>query len=367
MTTKTITSYLIMLILMISCKGMNDNIEEYLARGETNYIGKLDSITVVGGRERIRMRWKINDDPRIENLAVFWNDRQSSEIYTIDRALIIDGYISHTFQIPEGYYTFETYHTGRGYRSIRELAYGASYGEEYRASLKARRIKDLVAYPDRVEIEWRLPSDGEQRSIIQYENSAGQLAQAEIPSNENQTLIADYKLGGELKIITYYHPEPQALDEFGSDPTEMRFPEYFELDRSGWTATASGSRNDDGGGVLALLDGNYNSWWHSPYGEGDVSLPHWIEIDMQAERTVKSLAILRRGTDLQRAVVKTRTSGGSWIDRGELNFPSAGDNMQLALTFDAAIRAQHLRLEITDSYRAPHVAIREVFITGNND
>lgn len=38
-------------LFFTSCTGMNDIIQEYLDRGEINYIGKTDSIYAVGGKK----------------------------------------------------------------------------------------------------------------------------------------------------------------------------------------------------------------------------------------------------------------------------------------------------------------------------
>ena len=65
-------------VLFVSCDGMNDNIKEYLDRGEIAYIGKADSVTTAGGINRIKLLWKINSDPRITSCKILWNDKQDS-------------------------------------------------------------------------------------------------------------------------------------------------------------------------------------------------------------------------------------------------------------------------------------------------
>ena len=58
--------YVLLSFLLASCSGMNDIIQEYLDRGEINYIGKTDSIYAIGGKNRITFKWIVNADPRIE-------------------------------------------------------------------------------------------------------------------------------------------------------------------------------------------------------------------------------------------------------------------------------------------------------------
>ncbi|WP_286084320.1 DUF4998 domain-containing protein [Parabacteroides goldsteinii] len=52
---------------------MNDIIEEYLDRGEINYIGRPDSVTCDGGLYRVKLTWKVGKDVRIESCKIFWN------------------------------------------------------------------------------------------------------------------------------------------------------------------------------------------------------------------------------------------------------------------------------------------------------
>src|SRR5690554_4101948 len=81
-------------LILISCQGMNDNIEEYLKRGEVNYLARVDSAKVFGGKERIMFDWKVALDPRIEACAIYWNNKQDSAICSIDRQMVDDNRFS---------------------------------------------------------------------------------------------------------------------------------------------------------------------------------------------------------------------------------------------------------------------------------
>jgi hypothetical protein len=52
------------------------------------------------------------------------------------------------------------------------------------------------------------------------------------------------------------------------------------VDRSNWQAIAvSDERADDGGGMAALIDDRFDTFWHSQWGP-DVQPPHWVVIDL---------------------------------------------------------------------------------------
>ena len=66
-----------------------------------------------------------------------------------------------------------------------------------------------------------------------------------------------------------------------------------KADRTSWTATASSEELSGEGPVngrtSALLDGNYNSFWHSQWAGATPPYPHWILIDMKS--AVKAITI----------------------------------------------------------------------------
>ena len=85
---------LVSFVTLASCSGMNDIIEEYLDRGEINYIGRPDSVTCDGGLYRVKLTWKVGKDVRIESCKIFWNMGADSLIYPIDKESLINGYAS---------------------------------------------------------------------------------------------------------------------------------------------------------------------------------------------------------------------------------------------------------------------------------
>jgi hypothetical protein len=225
-------------LLLASCAGMNDGIQDYLDRGEINYIGKVDSVVAIGGNNRIQFRWKLSEDPRIERCAIYWNSIDSlvhrdSATFSIDRnALDANGYMSVSFPIPEGSYTFTLYHTGtKGYRSVREEVEGLVYGEQYRSTIAARRVSNISTLFDRAVIDWKTADDSETGTTLYYFTSSGQAASKFIPSTEKQTVLMDFKLGSEIFVTSTHLPEPDALDEFEVSSEKMLIPSIYELNK----------------------------------------------------------------------------------------------------------------------------------------
>jgi hypothetical protein len=247
-------------LALASCGGMNDNIEEYLARGEVNYLGKVDSVQVTGGRERVRITWQLNSDPRIEDLRVYWNDKdenRDSTVFAVDRSALVNGFMSVTLDVPEGYYIFNLYHTGaKGYRSVGKEVTGRAYGSVYQSTLSARQVKSITEFVDRIALAWDLPGDGEARSVLHYVSAAGEPVELVISPGENRTVLTDYTPNSIYTVTSYYLPEPDAPDEFDVTSDNMELKDEF-------IPTAAIALNKNSWNKVELPGDNYTDYGSS--------------------------------------------------------------------------------------------------------
>lgn len=217
--------YCLLFFTLLSCGGMNDPIQEYLDRGEVNYLGKVDSAIAGGGNGRIQISWKINADPRIENCVISWNNQQDSLIYIIDRSKIVGGRIYATFDnMKEGSYVFMMYHTGKkGYNSVKQEVLGKVYGSLYQQTLVPRKIRKVSIIKENAEIEWSNAENSYQVNL-QYINNKDKKITKVILSAEQKTVINDYTPGGEFIYETLFLPDEDAIDTFVVTSEILKFP-----------------------------------------------------------------------------------------------------------------------------------------------
>src|SRR5690625_2916468 len=96
------------IFFFFSCDQMDDIQKKFIEEAEIVYLGRLDSLDVVPGYNRVKLKWEVSADPRIDFVKIFWNDRKDSTSISFERKLpgrikdsiIIDG-------LSEGEYTFE--------------------------------------------------------------------------------------------------------------------------------------------------------------------------------------------------------------------------------------------------------------------
>jgi hypothetical protein len=66
-----------MTISLASCEKA-DKYKEFVKDGEISYIGKLDSVKVYSGKNRVMIKGMITSDPKIVECRVFWNNKKDS-------------------------------------------------------------------------------------------------------------------------------------------------------------------------------------------------------------------------------------------------------------------------------------------------
>jgi len=293
-----------LLLLLASCVKMNDNIKEYMDRGEINYIGKVDSASTAGGKERILFKWKANNDPRIEQCWIYWNNMRDSASFPVSSAALDEnGYMTAIPNIPEGTYVFNMYHAGsKGYRSVPQEITGRSYGQAYQSFLKPRKIQTVVVGLESALVDLGPSDEGEIKTDIVYESVSGEMKTLTVLPDVNRVTLTDYKLGALYSTVTHYLPEPQALDEFTVASADMYFPDEIlpvKLDKSLWRRqTLLGDNtsffNDSWTFELIFDDIVGNQGWHTSSG---TSYPVYFTIDLGVTSKLANYTLWQRIAD----------------------------------------------------------------------
>ena len=385
---KKYSLYILLSFLLASCSGMNDVIQEYLDRGEINYIGKTDSIYAIGGKNRITFKWRVNADPRIEKMFIAWQngEERDTTFCNVDRSTADkNGYVAHTFDMPgiEGTFAFYAFHTGsKGYNSISSEVTGSIYGDQYASGLKARRIQSIDAFVGKTTLTWLL-SDGSLSDEVTYLGNDNEQHTIKVKSSDMTTDLPNHKLGTELKVRIIYVPERETVVKNGVeeeiwDPanefyveTMVASPQFLNLWENSWEVIDFSSEESTGespnGPASLIIDNNLSTYWHSQYNGGTGAIPHHLTIDMKNVRLVKEISIAKRSgtTDLKTAHAEVSQDGTTWVElAGAFEYPKAVEPNAMTVVYDEAVKARYVKIVITESHRTPFVSISEVRIYG---
>lgn len=226
---KRIKKYTFKIIILLiltaglwSCTSMDDGYKDFIKNGEISYTGKIDSLHIYAGKNRVNVKGLIISDPKVSEVRIFWNTGKDSVVVPIIRTsgvdvldVIIDG-------LEENIYNFEVRTYDKvGNKSIPVFKIGNTYGERYEATLLAnimnRNIATGISNGETLIGTLETLNDFTELSshtILSYTATDDTEKQIIIESNVRDFNITDYKSGTDIKYKTAYQPEEGAIDVF---------------------------------------------------------------------------------------------------------------------------------------------------------
>jgi hypothetical protein len=221
-----ITSYLLFVLtafIISACSKMDDYKKKYEPNGPIIYPGKLDSVQLFSGRNRILLTGLFTSDPKIIKYRVYWNSKQDSIEVPVTRTSGVDTVKLLIPALPEGVMTFEirTYDNA-GHISIPVTLAGNVYGSLYQNSLINRGIAKAELQNDgSALINWAdvNADDGLISMRIKYTDAASKQHDTLITSVSAglSTSLPKFKAGTSISYSTAFKPNKTAIDTFYVD------------------------------------------------------------------------------------------------------------------------------------------------------
>ncbi len=302
---KIISYYLLVFAAFVisACTKMDDYKKKYEANGPIVYPGKLDSVQVFSGKNRVLLTGLFTSDPKIVKYIVYWNSKQDSIVTPVVRTSGVDTAKLYIPGLPEGVMTFEirTY-DNEGHVSIPVTLAGNVYGSLYQSSLINRGIAKAELQPDgSALINWAdvNADDGLLSMEIKYTDVANKQHDTLITSVATglSTSLPKYKAGTSISYSTAFKPNTTAIDTFyvayqdhsvKAEVTSIYLSNtgpFKRADNGGrwgvlaapWITNAAAKNKDNGtnGGYSADEGGviNWETWGNTPVVNGIVYQP----------------------------------------------------------------------------------------------
>ena len=238
-----------------ACTDMNDNIDEYLSRGETVYIAKSDSIKVLAGKERFYVKyWQT--DPRATEMRIYWSQKKDSVCVSIpeerDIKDSLEVWVGKEQGIKEGSYslsvvTFDKF----GNKSIPDEQSVNVYGDKFATTISPRILLSYKfnAVQNSLKIEWGGSVSAKEYGVrLFYTKKDGTACQTQYKSVDlPETLeLKDIDTMLPVEYETLYLPETTAVDTFYTE--RMRIGDVLG-NQTFYVDPTSG--NDDNSGLSA--------------------------------------------------------------------------------------------------------------------
>ena len=352
-----------------SCSDMNDLHNPYLERGETVYAAKVDSVEVRPGNMRLTLNVFMKAQ-RVTHGLVYWNNKQDSLMFDFDveigkpKELLLSNMDekSHIF-------TFITFDKDNN-KSLPFEVVGNVYGPDYEGALLNRVIDRISEEDAGMVIYWK--DGGESLGVrLTYTNNENIEKIIDILPTDETTLIADAVQGTDFTYITFYKPEENSMDIFESKEKTQNFP-FPNLDRAGWivkdvTSEEAVGEGAGNGVASCVLDGDYETFWHSQWKDGSHPLPHSFVIDMKKVYEIGGLEVARRtggNTDTRKLKIDISENGIDFITVGQIDYGDSSNSERDKTVLFQAARARYVKIWVTESNSSANASISEIFVKG---
>ena len=256
---------LLMVITFNSCDDMNSIHEQYL-NGEQVYAGKLDSIKVFSGFERLKIVSNTQFLGNAKEATVSWSDQ--TRIFTIDQIIdnkfemIIDGLLERNYE-------FNLYTTDEnGNQSVMQTLRGRAFGNNFISGQTARRLVNFEFEPSGDQIIWADKAESEYvvYTTVRYANNSDTMTEVIVFPDDTTTLLVDWKHGGLIEIVSTIISGDNGFDTADLDVIQQTMPTPPSGINKDWTlaATIKVSKEFFGGrngaeGSPKVIDGDINS------------------------------------------------------------------------------------------------------------
>jgi hypothetical protein len=209
--------FVIGITVLTSCTKMDD-FKKYSEGGEISYTGRVDSLKIRSGRNRVLVQGLFISDRKVTKCKIYWNSRQDSLIVPVTRNLAVDTLKIYVNNLFEGIYNFEVVtYDAAGNPSIPVVKSGVKvYGDNYAASLINMPTSDISLEGTITTITWGGldKESGVQYMDVSYINNAGVKIRAKKLANVATATLLDYKYRSTFDYRTVYLPDTMAIDTF---------------------------------------------------------------------------------------------------------------------------------------------------------
>lgn len=221
------------ILLLPSCI-KEDDYKKFTEGGEISYTGKLDSVKVFSGKNRVVIQGLLIADPKVTKCVIYWNNLADSVIIPVTRTENVDTLKVELTNMIEGVHNFIIYtYDNAGNQSVPTYKSGRVYGDRYLSTLSNRPINN--AYTDEAgltRIEWGVMDklSGIFATDMTYTDASGQQKVLRIPVDSALTMLTNFKEKTNIQFRTMFRPDTLSIDTFYTTYTTRYIPKFSQRD-----------------------------------------------------------------------------------------------------------------------------------------
>ena len=214
---------LIMVVTIMSCDDMDSIHDQYL-NGEQVYAGKLDSLQVFSGFDRVKIVGNTQYLGNSTEATVSWDDQAQTftigEIVDNEFEIIIEGLVERNYELD--LVTSDE----NSNQSVKQTLRGRAFGDVFIAGQTTRRIVNIDLSQSEDYIVWANKAESEYvvYTTVRYDNNSGTMTEVVVNPDDETTLLEDWKHGGQLEIVSTVISGDNGFDTADLDVVQQTMP-----------------------------------------------------------------------------------------------------------------------------------------------
>lgn len=288
---KFITYIALIMTVVVSCKEMDSEYQDYVVENGLTYPQKADSLKALAGFNRLKLTWLKPKFPGVKYSVVYWNNYADSlKVEFTDDQDMISAEIDN---LEEMSYSFVVRNYDQnGEISIPAEVTGAPYGENYLIGAVDRVFTSAVRDDENSgTIQWDPATTDLVYTEVRYKSTSGVEKTVRISPADEALICSEIQPGQAFEYRSVFLPA-NGIDSVAREWQTSETPFLYNYPRGTWTVEARNGHHDwsdaGGGEPELVLDGDINTGWHSTPG---TPLPQCFVVDMQESLTVDQLVL----------------------------------------------------------------------------
>jgi hypothetical protein len=228
---KVVTNVLVLLTLVTCCFSCDTDLYETYDEFAVDNVVSIavpDSLATVQGNGKLLFKVFLNADPKIKKGVISWNQGAGNKTFAIARTIYQFETIEVEIELEEGPYDFSVYLEDAAGNKSKTVSYAAKVlGENYRASLKNRSIKNVRLYSEtEAVIYWRTNINPllVETELIYTDSPDGLEKTIVIDASVDTTIVPDFQSEGTFSYKTVHKASLGSTDTFVTIVKEGTFP-----------------------------------------------------------------------------------------------------------------------------------------------
>ena len=222
-------------------------------------------------------------------------------------------------------------------------------------------------------VEWTTP-------VIEGDSFHVTVPQSELPQNQNVDYGVKAWLVHQNGQLTSFQLADFAFQN-GTPNIDFSYGEVPTLPKDEWSIESVSDEeptqnNGTGNSQVAenILDGDFDTFWHSRYSDGEVPHPHTLSVDMGAEREVDGFQFVQREAisagakrvRLKQFTLAVSDDASNWDELGTYTLDNTGLPQQIELDSTRAFRYFRVKTESSIQHDA-RTSLAEVGVYQRNN